>query len=93
MVFNLQHVCFNWQAIQATYRLEEDAKEQSRSLELEHDKCLDATRTLKNSEANFYKAREELKKMIRVKDSAESGLASAQRQVESQTKRLLEIED
>ena len=54
---------------------------------------MDATRTLKNSEANFYKAREELKKMIRVKDSAESGLASAQRQVESQTKRLLETED
>ena len=31
--------------------------------------------------------------MTRARDSAESGLASAQRQVESQTKHLLEIED
>ena len=31
--------------------------------------------------------------MTRARDSAESGLASAQRQAESQTKRLLEIED
>ena len=31
--------------------------------------------------------------MIRARDSAESGLAGAQKQVENQTRRLLEIED
>ena len=93
MISNLSCPCFNWQAVQATYRLEEDAKEQSRSLELECDKHLDAARTLKNSEADLSKAREELKEITKARDSAESGLASIQRQAESQTKRLLEIED
>ena len=37
--------------------------------------------------------REDLKEMTRAKDSAESGLASAQKQVEDQTRRLLEAED
>ena len=83
MVSNLPCVCFNWQAVQATFRLEEDAKEQSRSLELECDKRLDATWTLKNTKADLLKAREELKEMTRARDSTESGLASAQRQVES----------
>ena len=46
-------------------------------MELELDKCLDAIRTLKNSEANVLKAREDLKEMTRAKDSAESSLASA----------------
>ena len=77
MVFNLQRACFNWQAVQATYRLEEDAKEQSRSLELERDKRLDATWTFKNSEVDLLKVREELKEMTRAKDSAESSLANA----------------
>ena len=54
---------------------------------------MDATRTFKNSEADLSKAREELKEMTRVRDSAKSSLASAQRQVESQTKHLLETED
>ena len=93
MISNLSCPCFNWQAVQATYRLEEDAKEQSRSLELECDKHLDAARTLKNSEADLSKAREELKEITKARDSAESGLASIQRQAESQTKRLLETED
>ncbi|XP_030959098.1 uncharacterized protein LOC115981048 [Quercus lobata] len=43
------------EAVQATYRLEEDAKEQSKSLELERDKRLDTTWTLKNSEADLSK--------------------------------------
>ena len=46
-------------------------------MELELDKRLDAIRTLKNSEANLLKAREDLKEMTRAKDSAESSLASA----------------
>ena len=43
LVSNLPCACFNWQTIQATYRLEEATNEQSRTLELERDKCLDAT--------------------------------------------------
>ena len=54
---------------------------------------MDATQTLKNSEADLLKVREDLKEMTRAKDSAESGLASAQKQVEDQTRRLLEVED
>ena len=46
-------------------------------MELELDKRLDATWTLKNSEANLLKAREDLKEMSRAKDNAESSLASA----------------
>ena len=46
-------------------------------MELELDKCLDATRTLKNFEANLLKAGEDLKEMTRAKDSTESSLASA----------------
>ena len=92
MVSNLPCVCSNWQVVQATYRLEEDAKEQSKSLELECDKHLDAAWTLKNFEADLSKAREELKEVTGARDSVESGLASAQRQAESQTKCLLETE-
>ena len=69
--------CFNWQAVQATYRLEEATNDQSKALEQERDKCLDATRTLKNSEADLLKVREDLKEITRARDSTESGLASA----------------
>ena len=62
--------------------MEEAANNQSKALEQERDKHLDATRTLKNSEADFLKAREDLKEMTRARDSAESGLASAQKQAE-----------
>ena len=93
MVPHLPFACFNWQAVQATYRLEEAANDQGRALELEHNKRLDATRTLKNSEADLLKAREDLKEMTRARDSAKSGLASAQKEAEDQTKRLLEAED
>ena len=62
--------------------MEEAANDQSKSLEQEYDKRLDATRTLKNSEADLLKAREDLKEMTRARDSAESGLASTQKQAE-----------
>ena len=54
---------------------------------------MDATRTFKNSEVDLLKAREDLKEMIRARDSAESGLASAQKQVKNQMRSLLETED
>ena len=54
---------------------------------------MDATWTLKNFKANLLKVRVDLKEMIRAKDSVESGLASAQKQAEDQTRRLLEAED
>ena len=49
-------------------------------MDLERDKRLDAMRTLKNFEVNLLKAREDLKEVTRARDSAESGLASAQKQ-------------
>ena len=57
--------------------MEEMAIDQVRSLDLEREKCLDATRTLKNSEANLLKTREDLNEVTRARDSTESGLASA----------------
>ena len=57
--------------------MEKMANDQGRTLDLEREKCLDATRTLKNSEVDLLKVREELKKVARARDSAESGLASA----------------
>ena len=52
-------------------------------MELDRNKRVDASRTLKNSEADLSKAREDLKEMTRARDSAESGLASAQKQAEN----------
>ena len=69
------------------------ANDQSKTLDLERKKRLDATQTLKNSEANLLKAREDLKEMIRARDSVESSLTSAQKQAEDQTRRLLEVEE
>ena len=66
----------------ATYRLEEAANDQSKALEQERDKRLDATQTFKNFEADLLKVMEDLKEMTRARDSAESGLASAQKQDE-----------
>ena len=73
--------------------MEEMANDQSRTLDLEHDKRLDATQTFKNSKANLLKVREDLKEVTRAKDSAESSLVSAQKQAEDQTRRLLEAEE
>ena len=72
--------------------MEEMANDQGRTLDLEHEKRLDATRTLKNSEADLLKAREDLKEVTRARDSAKLGLASAQKQAEDQTRRLQEAE-
>ena len=58
------------------------ANDQGRTLDLEREKRLDATRTLKNSETNLLKAKEDLKEVTRAKDSAEAGLAGAQKQAE-----------
>ena len=68
------------------------ANDQGRTLDLEHEKRLDATRTLKNSKADLLKAREDLKEVTRARDSAKLGLASAQKQAEDQTRRLQEAE-
>ena len=57
--------------------MEEMANDQGRTLDLEREKRLDATRTLKNSEIDLLKARENLKEVTRASDSAELGLASA----------------
>ena len=58
------------------------ANDQGKTLDLEREKRLDATRTLKNSEADLLKARENLKEVTRAKDSVEAGMAGAQKQVE-----------
>ena len=93
MVSNSPCACFNWQAVQATYRLEEATNDQGKALELKCDKRLDATRIIKNSEADLLKARKDLKEMTRAGYNAESSLASAQKQVEDQTRRLLKAKD
>ena len=43
--------------------------------------------------ADLAKAREDLIEMTRARDSAESGLAGAQKQAEDQTRRLLVAEE
>ena len=73
--------------------MKEGANDQSRTLDLERDKRLDATWTLKNSEADLLKVREDLKEMTRARDSTKLGLASAQKQAEDQTRRLLEAKE
>ena len=73
--------------------MEEMANDQGRTLDLKREKRLDATRTLKNSETDLLKAREDLKEVTRASDSAELGLASTQKQAEDQTRRLLEAEE
>ena len=62
--------------------MEEMVNDQGKTLDLEREKRLDTTRTLKNSETNLLKAREDLKEVTRARDSAEADLASAQKQAE-----------
>ena len=62
--------------------MEEMANDQGRTLNLKREKCLDAMRTLKNSEADLLKAMKDLKEVARARDSAEAGLTSTQKQVE-----------
>ena len=73
--------------------MEEEVKGQSKIAELERDKRIDAARTLKKSEADLAKAREDLKEAARDRDSVVAGLTGAQKQAEEQTKRLLAIEE
>ena len=73
--------------------MEEMVNDQGRTLDLEHEKRLDATRTLKNSETDLLKAREDLKEVTRARDSTEADFANAQKQAEDQTKRLLEAKE
>ena len=57
--------------------MEEMANDQGRTLDLKREKRLEATRTLKNSEGDLLKVREDLKEVTRARDNAESSLASA----------------
>ena len=66
---------------------------QSKAAENERFKRLLAARTLKASEDDLAKTKIALTYAIRDRDSASAGLASAQKQAEDQTKRLLEAED
>ena len=59
--------------------MEEEVKGQSKTVELERNKRIDATQTLKTSEADLTKVREDLKKATRARDSAEAGLTGAQK--------------
>ena len=73
--------------------MDEMANDQGRTLDLKCEKRLEATRTLKNSEGDLLKVREDLKEVTRARDSIESGLTSAQKQAEDQTRCLLEVEE
>ena len=71
--------------------MEEEVNKQSKAVENERSKRLEATRTLKTSEDDLAKAKAALTEADR--DSASAGLDGAQKQAEKQTKRLLEAED
>ncbi|XP_065633832.1 uncharacterized protein LOC136069338 [Quercus suber] len=78
-------------AIQATFRLEAAANDQGRALDVEHEKRLEATRTLKTSEADLATAREELKAR-RLADAKEQ-LAIAKELVANLTKKAAAAEE
>ena len=59
--------------------MEEEVKGQSKTVKLERNKRIDAVRTLKNSESDLAKAREDLKEATRARDNAEAGLTGAQK--------------
>ena len=59
--------------------MEEKVKGQSKTAELENNKRIDAAQTLKTSETDLAKAREDLKEAARARDSAEAGLTGAQK--------------
>ena len=59
--------------------MEEEVKGQSKAAEVKRTKRIDAAQTLKASEANLMKAREDLKEAARAKDSAAAGLTGAQK--------------
>ena len=59
--------------------MEEEVNKQSKAVEGERTKRIDAARTLKASEANLAKPREDLKEATRDRDSALAGLTGAQK--------------
>ena len=69
--------------------MDEEVNEQSKIAELERNKRIEAARTLKTSEIDLAKAREDLKEAARARDNAVAGFTGAQKQAEEQTKRLL----
>ena len=73
--------------------MEEEVNNKSKAAEDERSKRLVAARTLQASEEDLAKAKAALTDAIRERDNASAGLASAQKQAEDQTKRLLEAED
>ena len=73
--------------------MEEEVNNKSKAAENERSKHLVAARTLQASEEDLAKAKAALTDAIRERDNASVGLASAQKQAEDQTKRLLEAED
>ena len=73
--------------------MEEEVNNKSKAAENERSKRFVAAWTLQASEEDLAKAKTALIDTIRERDSASAGLASAQKQVEDQTKHLLEAED
>ena len=65
----------------------------SKVAENERTKRITTSKTLQASEDELTKVKADLTAAIRERDSVSSGLASAQKQAEDQTKRLLEAED
>ena len=65
----------------------------SKAAENECTKRITTSKTLQASEDELTKVKADLTAAIRERDSVSSGLASAQKQAEDQTKRLLEAED
>ena len=59
--------------------MEEEVNKQSKAVENERSKRIDAARTLKTSEDDLAKAKEVLKEAIRERDSASVGLDGAQK--------------
>ena len=62
--------------------MEEEVNKQSKAVENERFKRIDAARTLKASEDDLAKAKEALKEAIRERDSASAGLDGPQKQAE-----------
>ena len=60
--------------------MKDKVKGQSKAAEDERTKRIDVARTLKASEADLAKARENLKEATRERDSALAGLTGAQKQ-------------
>ena len=65
----------------------------SKAAENERKKRITASKTLEASEDKLAKVKADLTITIRERDNVSAGLASAQKQVEDQTKRVLEAED